>query len=161
MIAMRLRRATDGDRDFLLEVYGSTRAAELALVDWDDATKRAFVEQQFEAQDSYYRRYYPGATFDVVMVDGEPSGRLYVDRWADEIRVIDIALLPAARGRGVGTTLLRSLMDEARAAGKPLTIHVEHGNPARRLYERLGFRPAGDEGQIHVLMRWEPVAVAS
>lgn len=146
-----LRTASDADRDFLVDIYAASRADELALVDWSDATKRAFVEHQFSAQDAHYRANYPGATLDVVEVDGEPAGRLYVHRGERGIRIMDIALAPAFRGRGIGTALLRGLVEEADASGRTLSIHVEVNNPARSLYERLGFQPVGEHG-FYVLM---------
>lgn len=154
-MAHRLRPARAEDRDFLLRVYGSTREEELRLVDWEAEEKAAFVQQQFEAQDSYYREHYDPATFDVIEVDAEPAGRLYVARWEDEIRIIDVALLPEHRGRGVGTALLRALLEEAAEAGKRLSIHVELNNPARRLYERLGFAPVEERG-VYLLMEAAP-----
>jgi ribosomal protein S18 acetylase RimI-like enzyme len=141
----------DGDREFLVELYGSVREPELAHVPWDAATRRAFVEQQFAAQDAHYRQHYPGATLDVIEAEGEPAGRLYVYRGARDTRIMDIALAPAFRGRGIGTDLLRSLILEADASGRTLSIHVEVDNPARRLYERLGFRAAGEHG-VYLLM---------
>jgi ribosomal protein S18 acetylase RimI-like enzyme len=146
-----LRASTSADRSLLCEIYGSTRAAELALVPWDDAAKRAFVAQQFAAQDEHYRRHYPGAALDVIEVGGRPAGRLYVHRGDADIRIMDIALLPEFRGRGIGTRLLRGLLDEGRASGCTVSIHVERGNPARELYERLGFHPVEEHG-IYVLM---------
>jgi ribosomal protein S18 acetylase RimI-like enzyme len=131
------------------------RAAELAHVPWDDATRRAFVEHQFAAQDAHYREHYPGATLDVIEVDGEPVGRLYVHRGATDIRIMDIALDPAYRGRGIGTGLLRSLLAEAQASARRLSIHVEANNPARRLYERLGFQVAGEHG-VYLLLERAP-----
>jgi GNAT superfamily N-acetyltransferase len=77
------------------------------MVQWDEATKRAFVEQQFSAQDHHYRTNYSGTSYDVILAAGEPAGRLYVARWEKEIRIVDIALVPAFRGRGLGTALLR------------------------------------------------------
>jgi ribosomal protein S18 acetylase RimI-like enzyme len=155
-----LRPVTDADRDLLLEVYASTRVEELAAVPWDEATKRAFVEQQFRAQDFHYSRYFGEASRDVIEVGGEPAGRLYVHRKADEILIVDIALLAPFRGRGIGTALLRELMDEAARAGARLTIHVERNNPALSLYERLGFEVAGDDGGIYLLMAWTPPGVS-
>jgi ribosomal protein S18 acetylase RimI-like enzyme len=155
-----LRPVTDADRDFLLAVYASTREDELAQVEWQQGAREAFLEHQFSAQDGHYRANYPGASFDVIEVDGEPAGRLYVHRGAEEIRIMDIALAPAFRGRGVGTELLRELMSEAAGSGCSLSIHVEMNNPARRLYERLGFVPAGEHG-IYVLMRWAQPNTAS
>ena len=111
------------------------------------------LRQQFEAQDHHYRTYYHSTTFDVVWLDEQPVGRLYVARWDREIRIVDIALLPSVRGRGLGTALLRRLFAEADAAGATVTIHVERENPARRLYERLGFRLAEDKGVYLFLAR--------
>jgi ribosomal protein S18 acetylase RimI-like enzyme len=154
---VRLRPVEDADRPFLVELYGSTREEELAQVDWDGPTRRAFVEHQFAAQDSAYRGNYPGATLDVIEVDGAPAGRLYVHRGPSDIRIMDIALAPPFRGRGIGASLLRSLMDEADASGRKLSIHVEMNNPARSLYDRLGFRPAGEHG-VYVLMERPPAS---
>lgn len=155
-----VRPATEADRDFLLSVYASTREEELAQVEWEEGAREEFLEHQFSAQDHHYRTNYPGATFDVIEVDGERAGRLYVHRGTGEIRIMDIALAPAFRGRGIGTALLRELMDEAGGSGRALSIHVEANNPARRLYERLGFVPAGEHG-IYVLMRWGQPNTAS
>jgi ribosomal protein S18 acetylase RimI-like enzyme len=148
-----LRPVADDDRAFLVELYGSVREPELAHVPWDEATRSAFVEHQFAAQDTHYRQNYPGATLDVVEVDGERAGRLYVHRGPSDIRIMDIALAPAFRGRGIGTELLRRLIAEAQASGRKLSIHVEMNNPARTLYERLGFRPAGEHGVYMLLER--------
>lgn len=154
---MGLRPATDADREFLLAVYGSVREAELSQVQWPDGAKEAFIAQQFDAQDAYYREYYPNASFDVIEVEGRGAGRLYVDRWPAEIRIVDIALLPEFRGRGVGEALLRELIAEAEASGRPLTIHVEQGNPARRLYERLGFVPVAERGHNTLMSAGPPL----
>ena len=151
----RLRPVSDADRDFLVALYGSTREEELARVDWDDELKRAFVEQQFSAQDVHYRSNYPGATLDVVEVDGEAAGRLYVHRGRSDIRIMDIVLAPEFRGRGIGTALLHELIAEADGSGRKLSIHVEYNNPARTLYDRLGFRPVGEHG-VYLLLERPP-----
>lgn len=151
-----LRPVGDADRAFLAQLYASTRAEELAIVPWTDEQKAAFLAQQFEAQDAHYRAYYDGATFDVIEVDGERAGRVYVHRGQREIRIVDISLTPSFRGRGLGTRLLRALIAEADDGGRKLSIHVEMHNPARRLYERLGFRPAGENG-VYLLMERPPM----
>jgi ribosomal protein S18 acetylase RimI-like enzyme len=125
-------------------------------VPWDDAQKDAFLRMQFDAQDAWWREHYTGATFDVILVDGEPAGRLYVHRRATEIRIVDIALLPEHRRNGVGSSLLRKLLAEADAAAKCVTIHVERMNPALRLYERLGFAVAEDKG-VYLFLERRPV----
>jgi ribosomal protein S18 acetylase RimI-like enzyme len=155
-----LRPVTGADRDFLRELYGSTREEELAHLPWDAATRAGFIEHQFTAQDRHYREHYPGASLDVIEVDGERAGRLYVHRGRSDIRIMDIALARPFRGRGIGTGLLRTLIAEAEASGRKLSIHVEVTNPARSLYDRLGFRPAGEHG-VYVLMERAYVKTAS
>jgi ribosomal protein S18 acetylase RimI-like enzyme len=145
----------EGDMAFLRALYASTRAQEMALVDWSEDEKAAFLAMQFEAQHRYYTATFPDARFELILDGGEPIGRLYVDRRDDEIRIIDIALTPERRGGGIGTALMGGLLDEAGAAGKPLRIHVEHNNPALRLYRRLGFTEIEDHG-AHRLMEWRP-----
>ena len=120
---------------------------------WDDAQKDAFLRMQFDAQDAWWRENYADASFDVVLVGGEPAGRLYVHRGPSEIRIVDIALLPEHRGSGIGSSLLRDLLAEADESGKSVTIHVERMNPALRLYERLGFALAEDKGVYLFLER--------
>ena len=134
------RKATDPDRPFLFRVYASSREEELARVLWSPEEKRAFLEQQFHAQDHEYKLHYRDADFLIVLVAGREAGRLYVGRAGDEILVIDIALLPEERGRGVGTSILSALVAEADESGRSMSLHVEPYNPALRLYKRLGFR---------------------
>src|SRR5687767_9242096 len=148
-----LRSITPEDDAFLAGLYASTRAEELAVTGWSDEKTAAFCRQQFDAQSAHYRENYPGALLQVIERDGQAIGRLYVARWAKEIRIMDIALLPAHRGSGIGTQLLRELQEGARSAGKSLTIHVERFNRALRLYERLGFREIEDKG-VYLLMEW-------
>jgi ribosomal protein S18 acetylase RimI-like enzyme len=136
-------------------VYASTREAEMVLVPWSDTDKRAFVKFQFEAQHMHYRAHFADAEFSVILARGEPAGRLYVDRRPDEIRLVDIALLPEFRGAGIGSTLLRALIAEAGAANMPLRIHVEQHNPALGLYLRLGFTALENNG-VYILMERRP-----
>ena len=152
-VAATLRPVSSGDATFLVTVYASTREQELALTDWSAGQKARFCQQQFEAQTAHYLKHYPGAEYQVIEQGGIPIGRLYVDRWPKEIRIMDITLLPPHRGRGIGSGLLAKLIEEARAAGKTLSIHVEQFNPAMQLYNRLGFLPVAEHG-VHVLMEW-------
>jgi len=149
-----LRTITPGDDAFVREVYASTRDAELALVDWSDSRKQEFLDFQYRAQSAHYADNHEGADLDLILVDGEPVGRLYVHRSDEEIHLLDVAVLAEHRNRGVGTLLVRRLMDEAAAAGLPLRLHVEMFNSgARRLYDRLGFRPVEERG-LYILMEW-------
>lgn len=151
--AWTLRAAAEEDVGWLFRIYASTREEELAATGWPDEVKAQFLGMQFQAQDRYYRQVYPGATFDLVEVSGEPAGRLYVNRASDEIRIIDIALLPMFRGRGLGSVILRTVLSEAEAAGLPVTIHVEQHNPALRLYQRLGFQVLDTRG-LYYFLEW-------
>ncbi len=151
---LHLRSIHSEDREFLFRVYAGTRAEELALTNWDQAQKQAFLTQQFEAQHHHYQTHYQGAQFDLILLDGQPIGRLYVARWREEIRIMDIALLPDYRNRGIGSGLLRDLLEEAAVIGKRLTIHVERYNPALRLYQRMGFETVGETG-VYLLLAAE------
>jgi ribosomal protein S18 acetylase RimI-like enzyme len=152
-IGLTFRRVTDADLPVLGRIYASTQAEELAPVPWSDADKAAFLDMQFRAQHAHYQQHYPEADWLMTMRGEENIGRLYLDRLPSQHRIIDIAFLPEYRGRGLGEALLRDLLDEAAAAGKPVSIHVEKLNPAMRLYRRLGFVTEEDKG-IYDLMRW-------
>lgn len=154
-----LRPATPDDAELLYRVYASTRMEELSVVPWSDAQKDAFLRGQFAAQDTHYRARYDGASYDIVEIDGVPAGRLYAARWPKELRVMDIALLPEFRRRGIGERVFRDLFTEADRDGRLVSIHVETTNPARRLYERLGFR-AVETGEPSVYMLMERAAVS-
>ncbi|MFL6520928.1 MAG: GNAT family N-acetyltransferase [Chthoniobacterales bacterium] len=155
--SLRLRAITPADTEFLARVYASSRAEELAVTGWPEELKADFCQRQFDAQSAYYAENYPEASFQIIEREGWPVGRLYVDRWEKEIRIVDITLLPEFRGSGVGTKLLRELQKEARAAGKSMTIHVERFNRALTLYQRLGFKQIEDKG-VYLLMRWLPAS---
>lgn len=153
--AVTLRAAQPADQEFLLSVYASTRAEELTRVDWTADAKTQFLRQQFQAQDHAYRNNYPGAEYSIIVIDGADAGRLCLHRRTNEIRIMDIALLPPHRRRGIGTRLLREVLAEGAATGKIVSIHVEVFNPAQRLYERLGFHAAGLNG-VYQLLEWQP-----
>jgi ribosomal protein S18 acetylase RimI-like enzyme len=150
-----LRPATRADDGLLLAVYASTRLEELAPLGWPDDAVAAFLDQQGRAQLHHYRTHYPTAACSVVELDREPVGRLWLHRSERELRIVDIALLPAARNVGIGTALLAGVIAEADAAGILVSIHVEKNNPALRLYERLGFAAAEDKG-IYWFMTRQP-----
>ena len=150
---LMFRPIADADLPFLAQVYASTRSEELADVPMSDAQKASFLAEQFRLQHAHYQKYYPEADWLVAMRGGENIGRLYVEHWPTQHRIIDIAFLPAHRGKGFGEALLRDLMDEAAAVGKDVSIHVEKHNPAMRLYRRLGFATEEDKG-VYDLMRW-------
>ena len=151
-----LRPVTDADQEFLIGVYAGTRAAELAQVDWDQSQKEAFIRWQYEMQKQEYDARYPDARYDVILVDDVPAGRVWVGADDTQIRLLDIAVIPEFQNRGVGTHLLRQLMDEATRDNKPLRhmVFVLNEN-AYRFYERLGFKTIEDAGG-YLHMEWLP-----
>src|SRR2546423_3132754 len=153
-----LRAVAPDDEEFLLAVFASTRADELAHVAWSAEQKAAFLRMQFDAQRRDYDARYPDAEYDVILLDARPTGRLWVGRDAEQIRLLDIALLPEAQNRGVGGALLRRLIEEARRTDKKLRHMVFVLNPdAQRFYERLGFRVFEEVGAYRH-MEWQPAA---
>ena len=138
---------------FLEALYASTRHDELALTHWSEDERRTFLAEQFKAQHTHYMTHYPDADWLVIIHQRERIGRLYLERWPTQHRIIDIALTPKERGNGFGAAILNDLIDEASEAGKTVSIHVEKNNPAKRLYERLGFEAREDKGVYDLLVR--------
>jgi ribosomal protein S18 acetylase RimI-like enzyme len=108
---------------------------------------------QFRAQDTHYRAHYPRAQFLILLEGDTAVGRLYLDDHPAELRVMDIALLTEHRARGLGRAMMHAILKRARHAGQIVTLHVEHQNPARAWYERLGFREVEDRG-VYLFMEW-------
>ncbi|MBO1316969.1 GNAT family N-acetyltransferase [Acanthopleuribacter pedis] len=149
---IQLRPWQEHDLPLLKEVFISTRWDEFIGAGMPEEQLRPLMDQQFHAQHTHYHKAWPEADYDIILIDGEPAGRLYVDRDRKvELRIIDIALLPAFRGRGIGSRMLRELIAEAHGQGKAVRIHVEHNNPALRLYERLGFKHIDDSGVYYLM----------
>ena len=122
LTSVTLRRVSADDERFLRELYASTRERELSIVPWSEEQKAAFLAMQFESQDSYYRTQYPDAQFDVIEIERVPAGRLYVFTTVAELRVIDIALLPQYRNRGIGGGLMRTILRTASDTGRGWSI---------------------------------------
>ena len=147
------RPITPKDQPFLAHLYATTRDYEMAVIPWSDKEKATFLQSQFEAQHHHYMKHFKKAKFDLILLDDTPIGRLYLDYRQDEIRIIDIAILPQNRRQGLGTKLLTDILNQATAKKIAVRIHVEHYNPALKLYERLGFQHIDDEG-VYYLMEW-------
>jgi GNAT superfamily N-acetyltransferase len=132
-------------KDFLFRLYADTRREEISSFGWPSAQQEAFLRMQFNAQQSWYGTAYPQADHQLVLVDGKPAGRILISREAAANLLVDIALLSDFRGRGMGTQLLRDLIDQSARAGVPVRLQVFKSNPARRLYQRLGFVETGED----------------
>jgi ribosomal protein S18 acetylase RimI-like enzyme len=150
-----LRPAVSDDHDFLFRLYASTRAAEIAPLGWPAAQQEAFLRMQFNAQQQWYGTAYAAAEYQIIEFNGQPVGRMVVLRDPNIWQLIDISLLPQNRGCGIGTELIRSLIRESAASGGVLKLQVLKGNPALRLYQRLGFRTTGED-QIYLQMEIGP-----
>jgi ribosomal protein S18 acetylase RimI-like enzyme len=153
-VNVQLRPVTDADQEFLVGVYASTRADELAQVNWDESQKDAFIRWQYAMQKQEYDARYPDARYELILVDDQPAGRIWIGADDTQIRLLDIALLPEFQNRGVGAYLVQQLIDEAKRAQKPLRHMVFMANDnAFRFYERLGFTTIEDVG-AYKHMEW-------
>jgi ribosomal protein S18 acetylase RimI-like enzyme len=152
---IELRRATPGDEPFFRDLYASVRWPELAPTPWRDAEKRAFCDMQYELQDRHYRAHFPRAEAMVIVVSGVPAGRLYRALSEATLNVLDIALVPEMRGRGIGTRLMTAMETDAARDGQRIVLHVEDDNPLLRWYERMGF-VRGERLGAHREMVWTP-----
>ncbi len=154
---LHLRPVTDQDLDILRTIYASTREDEMRMTGWNADEIRNFLTMQFNTQHRYYQSTYANDSFQLIMVGDAVAGRLYLGRWPEEIRIIDITLLPAFRGQGIGHRLLHDVQLEATAKHLQISIHVEKNNPAQRLYARCGFMITADAG-VYWRMDWHPPA---
>lgn len=156
-----LRCRCDEDADFIRDVYVAYRWGEVAATGWPEAVRLSFLHDQHRLQQAHYLKYYEGAAWGVVEVGGERAGRLFLFHAGDDLRIVDIAFMPAFRGQGLGGGLIKSVQKQARALGATkVSIHVEHTNPAQQLYHRLGFEPVSSTGVYH-LLEWRVNATAA
>ena len=160
MAEITLRPEETEDQEFLYALYASTREEELAPVPWDAAQKAAFLRMQFAAQSRHYHAEFADCDFLVVLADEVPIGRLYLDRREHALHIVDIALLPSWRGKGIGSALLASILAEADQVGKPVSLYVEGFNRAAQLYERLGFVQGNKQEGVYNFLERPPRPVA-
>lgn len=149
--AVSLRTASQADEPFLLNLFASTRP-EFELLNWDENQKRALMSMQFQLQSQQFRTAYPEADSSVILWELDAVGRLIVDRGAQEFVLVDISLLPQHRRLGIGTHLIRNLLHEAAESAKPVRLHVVQTNPAKSLYERLGFSVVNSDSMYCEMM---------
>lgn len=149
------RPFSDGDLAFVSALYASTRREELALTGWPAEAQAQFLAQQAAAQHSHYSIHFSDAEWLIVEREGEAIGRLYLRELPANLHIVDISLLPASRGLGIGGAILADILALARSRGKGVTIHVEVNNPARSLYARLGFATIEEKG-AYDLLRAQP-----
>lgn len=149
--SVTFRPVHSGDEDFLFEVYASTRAEELAPLTLDENQRESFLKMQFTAQQQDYKRRFPDCDHRVILLGDLPIGHLHLATSDQEIRILDVALAPEHRNKGLGTRLITDLLKQATDAQKCVRVYVERFNPAIRLFERLGFSPVADIGTHYLL----------
>lgn len=152
---IKLRPVKSDDEAFLISVYASTREQELAMVPWTEEQRHAFVRFQYQAQLDFYQSEYPNSEHSIILADGEPVGRLFIDRRETQIRILDITILTGHRGKGIGSPIIRRVMDEAAVAGKSVGINLDLYSASQRTFERLGFQPT-EKTDSHTLYVWTP-----
>ena len=158
---LTLRRVTADDDEFLISLYSSTREEELGQVEWAEGQKDLFLRWQYQLQRSEYQTRFPDADYYIVLLDHQPAGRIWIGTDDEQIRLLDISLLPEFQNRGAGTLLIRYLMQEASVCAKPLRHMVFVLNSdAHRFYERLGFVIIDDLG-AYKHMEWRPAQIES
>jgi ribosomal protein S18 acetylase RimI-like enzyme len=153
----RLRASTPEDLPFQSQLYASTRQEELDAAQFPVAMRESFLAMQFNAQTSHYSQCYPSAKWSIIECEGLRAGRLILDRAPDHFHIMDIALLPEYRGRGIGTALLQLVLSEAAAKQLPVRLFASSGERAMGLYRRLGFETINDDG-VHTELVWRPAA---
>src|ERR1043166_1986397 len=149
-----LRPAGEADEEFLCKVYSSTRSDEVAAFGWDEVQRQAFLQMQFTMRQRAYKMQYPDAEHSIVLLDETPVGTFIVDRNANRISLVEIAILPEFRNNGIATYLIQRLQQEASASGSAVVLHVDKINlPAKKLYHALGFIETG-ETQFSYELQW-------
>ncbi len=151
--SIALRSPEADDEAFLFEIYLSSRGDDLTAMGWDAERIRTFLETQYAAQQRFLKANYPQGEDRIIMLDTQPIGRIVVERNDQEIRVVDVALLPQYRNSGIGTYLIRELLTEAARLGKPFRTQVIRSSAALGLFERLGIVKIGETGS-HYQMEW-------
>lgn len=159
-MTVSLRPVRKDDQEFLFRLYASTRSEELTRIGWTPAQKESFLRMQFNAQTQHYQNVYPEMNSQIILHDGQRTGCFLVACLEKEIRLVDIALLPEHCNTGIGTMLIKKLVDEGQRKNKPVRLHVETFNRARRLYERLGFRELNSTG-VYLFMEWLPATASN
>jgi ribosomal protein S18 acetylase RimI-like enzyme len=151
---LRARAERDADREFRYRLFCESRLPEWYVVEIDPAVREQLMQQQFRAQTETYLARFPRARFDIIEFDGAPVGRMVVNRPGDHVHIVDLAVIPALRGQGIGSALMRYWMEVARAANQPARVKVADTNdPSMQLYARLGFAQI-HENVSYIEMEW-------
>ena len=151
-ICTRLAQSTE--REFLYQVYASTRQEEMANNGWSEEQQDSFLRMQSKLQQDHYDSHYPGIRYEIISADGQDIGRLYLHENDTDIRLADIALFPEFRGQGIGTFLIQRILEKAKNSAKTVSLHVETYNPSLQLYRRLGFGSDEVVNEVYLFLTW-------
>lgn len=154
-MTVTFRPAGPDDDEFLYQLYCTTRRKEIEAMGLEPAQQEMFLRMQFMAQNMAYKAEFPEPIHNIILYEGRPAGRVMTMRQEKEDRYIDLALLPEYRKLGIGTQIIKDLLDESARAGLTARLHVLKSNRAAQLYERLGFSTVDDDG-INYIMVWSP-----
>jgi ribosomal protein S18 acetylase RimI-like enzyme len=141
------------DDCFLFEVYMSTRVEEFTSLGWDEDQLASFLRMQYEMQKRSYHNQYPNSNYELVVWEGVRVGRIMFEETEQAWMLVDIALLPIYRNKGIGTQLIVRLQQNAALTNKPIRLFVLAGNPVQELYKRLGFHVTGQQSP-YIAMEW-------
>lgn len=154
---VNLRPESAGDVPFLRELFLSTKEDQAGWRDLLPADRNELLASQFEYQYRHYHSAYPGAWYTIIVVDDKPAGRFYVWKTPEQLRIIDLSLLPEYRQHGIGSKLIGQVKMEAAQAKLPLRLMVDLNSSARKLYQRLGLKEVSRDA-LKALMEWTPGA---
>jgi GNAT superfamily N-acetyltransferase len=154
--SVSLRRAAAEDESFMKELYFEWRRPEFALLPFPEPQIRDLLQMQYRAQITSYSASFPSSGYEIILLNGERAGRIWIARQADEIRLVDILIAPSRRNQGIGTVLMHRLQEEARNTGLPIRATVDRANPGSlRFHQRHGFQVSG-EGPLDLSVEWNP-----
>jgi len=152
--SIRLKESEVHDVAFLVSVYADSRFEEMQQIHhWNTAEKDEFLRFQFNAQDTHYKEHYPNAEYLIIEQASKAIGRLYIDRQASDICIMDIAILREHRRQGIAKKLINDVLNEAKQKKLSVNLHVEPDNVAKKLYLSLGFVVVG-EISFYEKMQW-------
>ena len=155
---LRLRPERAADRGFRYRLFCDSRQPEFAQL-LAPAVFEQVMQHQFHAQTTSYSAQFPNARFDIIELDGEPIGRIVLDRDDTTVLIVDQAIVPQQRRRGIGTAIMLAVMADAERAGLPVRLEVSSENdPSLRLYQRLGFVPIASAA-FYLRLEWRAAAI--
>ena len=156
-MTVSLRSETDADERFVRHVVTDIVAKQLGAGAWPAEMRAQLLALQYAARRQSIHAAFPEGESRIIEVDGDGAGWVFIAELEQEIRLVEIMILEAHRHKGIGSTVIRQVIEGAAANGKPVRLTVANMNQgAGRLYERLGFRRVGGDEVQHVMEHRQP-----